>query len=1279
MRNLRFLLVACGLLLGGIGPPVLADWQPADGHKMHFPQLPNQAGWDVNASNPIVLADDWRCSQTGLIKDIHFWGSWMHGMDGQIISFTLSIHADIPANPPTIPYSRPGATLWERVIPITQVVVVPITTPMMEGWYDPSTGAWFANDHNMYYQYNVFLQEADWYPQDSGTIYWLNVSATLASPSAVKWGWKSTLNHWNDDAVWAQWGMLNWTDMREPPSFSQSLDLSFVINGGPEVIGACCYSDPGGANSLCVETTQNDCINNYGGVYQGDGTVCGGIQACCLSDGRCVDADSICCVNELGGTPQGDGTQCSAVEGCCMPDGSCMDLDPLCCAQLGGTPQGAGTSCSAVTIACCLTDGSCKDVDPLCCDDVGGTPSPWGAAVCLGDINGNGVDDACEMTDTCTYYKPKYLDYAPAGMPDFDQKQDNWKNPVSGAWSHCGPVALANCLWWFDSKFDTCTSPPPTVCNTYPLVDPYGLGDDHHSNNVMPFVDSMAKYCKTNQPGQSGTNVYDLAQGAKDWIDSVGLSGKYTIRVKAVERGVFGLEDIRREVLASQDVILLVGFWQDVGGGYCERIGGHFVTTAGICTDPLDSALCISDPFFDRNEGDPPPPHGAGIHNDAQFVSGPHGTIHHDKYGVIPTVCQWMTPPLFHIELAGYPINVGSVGNFVGQNQYDPAMVPIPPQPVPIHTVIEFAVIICPDTTPQPTGACCYQDALDDWRCVVTTADSCANHFFGVYEGDGTVCGGMQACCLPGGACVNADSICCVNELGGIPEGPGTACGNLQACCLPDNSCQNLDPLCCLELGGVPLGTGTQCTAPEACCLPGGSCNMLDPLCCQNMLGVPQGIGSICSFNTVVCCLPNGACANVDPLCCDDIGGTPSPWGAAACLGDGNGNGVDDACEIDTCTYYKSPYDDYAPAGMPDFDQKQDNWTSPLNGKWSWCGPVALANCIWWFDSKFESPTSPPPPAISDSYPLIPASVMWDDHDPRNVMPFVQALKPMCNTDGPWPGTMLADLENGFKSWINSAGMSDKYTTYVKLGPTFEEIRDSILACQDVILLLGFYELLPAEPSCQRIGGHYVTAAGVCQDEAAVCISDPYFDGNEGEPPVGMGHVPGVHNDAQFVSGPHGTVHHDKYHMMPIMPPNPCPSPAVFMMTDYPNQYADIAVFENQNPFQPTGPVVYNGGEIIVLVDAALIICPAEDCNCIPGDANGDAALNLADAVYVINYVFKGGPPPTPYPICSGDANCDCTVNLADAVYLINYVFKGGPAPCDCLTWLSLCGPPLRK
>lgn len=63
----------------------------------------------------------------------------------------------------------------------------------------------------------------------------------------------------------------------------------------------------------------------------------------------------------------------------------------------------------------------------------------------------------------------------------------------------------------------------------------------------------------------------------------------------------------------------------------------------------------------------------------------------------------------------------------------------------------------------------------------------------------------------------------------------------------------------------------------------------------------------------------------------------------------------------------------------------------------------------------------------------------------------------------------------------------------------------------------------------------------------------------------------------------------------------------------------------------------------------------------LPGDANSDNFVDVGDAVYIINFVFKGGP--APEPLTAGDANGDCTINVGDAVYIINYLFKGGDAP----------------
>jgi hypothetical protein len=75
------------------------------------------------------------------------------------------------------------------------------------------------------------------------------------------------------------------------------------------------------------------------------------------------------------------------------------------------------------------------------------------------------------------------------------------------------------------------------------------------------------------------------------------------------------------------------------------------------------------------------------------------------------------------------------------------------------------------------------------------------------------------------------------------------------------------------------------------------------------------------------------------------------------------------------------------------------------------------------------------------------------------------------------------------------------------------------------------------------------------------------------------------------------------------------------------------------------------------------MICPYPPYVC--GDCNGDSVINVADVVYLINYLFIGGPHPDP--LCTGDINADGLVNVTDVVYLINYLFIQGPAPSpDC-------------
>ncbi len=64
------------------------------------------------------------------------------------------------------------------------------------------------------------------------------------------------------------------------------------------------------------------------------------------------------------------------------------------------------------------------------------------------------------------------------------------------------------------------------------------------------------------------------------------------------------------------------------------------------------------------------------------------------------------------------------------------------------------------------------------------------------------------------------------------------------------------------------------------------------------------------------------------------------------------------------------------------------------------------------------------------------------------------------------------------------------------------------------------------------------------------------------------------------------------------------------------------------------------------------------------GDATGSGTIDIDDVVFLIAYIFSGGP--APVPVAAGDADCsDGSVDIDDVVYLINYIFSGGSEPCD--------------
>lgn len=72
------------------------------------------------------------------------------------------------------------------------------------------------------------------------------------------------------------------------------------------------------------------------------------------------------------------------------------------------------------------------------------------------------------------------------------------------------------------------------------------------------------------------------------------------------------------------------------------------------------------------------------------------------------------------------------------------------------------------------------------------------------------------------------------------------------------------------------------------------------------------------------------------------------------------------------------------------------------------------------------------------------------------------------------------------------------------------------------------------------------------------------------------------------------------------------------------------------------------------------------------GDPNDDGATNITDGIYLLNFLFLGGPGPT----CmeSADSNDDGEVNITDGIFILNFLFLGGPSPAPPGPATEPCG-----
>jgi hypothetical protein len=133
-----------------------------------------QSQWDTIDGEPnVIRADNWRCSATGLVTDIHWWGSYLFNNRGTdpIAGFEISIHANGPDN-------LPSQLLYREVFDFSNVNEQAFGAPV---------------NGEQVYEYKVYLSND--FTQYHNDIYWLDIVALTPDQKRwPMWGWHTAVN-----------------------------------------------------------------------------------------------------------------------------------------------------------------------------------------------------------------------------------------------------------------------------------------------------------------------------------------------------------------------------------------------------------------------------------------------------------------------------------------------------------------------------------------------------------------------------------------------------------------------------------------------------------------------------------------------------------------------------------------------------------------------------------------------------------------------------------------------------------------------------------------------------------------------------------------------------------------------------------------------------------------------------------------------------------------------------------------------------------------------------
>lgn len=869
-----------------------------------------------------VVADDWLCTNGEPITEVHFWGSYLSPNDEVhweqnnpgpplnplpstpgVQGFKLSFHADIPAGVDAeMPWSHPGELIQELGIDFDLIRErywdsVPHTNAAGEVWWE----------HKFYYVAKLekpFLQE-------EGTIYWLDVAALPRPGSNWMWGWETSKDHWNDNAV--RGDGMKWEAMGRPRSAFEDLPLgasyvvgdTFVTSGIPITVGEFQWS-----NGSWTDAGNTTVVNS--GMAGGAGKELN-VNNVNLHFGFDYPLDHIVLLfGEYGGNLN------IRINGVFKNFDNFVQIDGQ---SIGGVDiavtNGLGNDKGSLRLKGEIWEFALGGQE-LFIDNVEGKRkldmaflliTPDNIDYCEGDFDRDGDVDEADLDVFAADFGRDDCFYTGDCEGDFDYDGDQDGRDLS---------VLAED---YGRKDCPCVAPQP--CNdgnpcTIDFIDPDGQcrhrvkdcedGNPCTQDSCDPDTGRCLHEpicgacclpdatCKEIPPGECrelggvpepvGTRCRDT-----DCLATIGDFAWEDLNRNGIQdAGEPGLENVVVELFTCGTNTPIATTTTHGGGKYFFSMmpGDYylkFLLQPGFLFSPQDQG---SD---DAKDSDPDPGTGKTVcttvipgQNDMTWDAGmfkaqPGIDIEKSTNGEDADA-----PPGPSIPV-GEPVK----WEYVVKNTGDVPLTNVSLTDIQNGVMHTFPGPFAPaESRSLSIEGTATEGQYSNLGTATGTApdgtivsDEDLSHYLGIVR--------PQACCLPKGGCEETTPDVCVKQLGGIPQGPGTDCSTAQcpfaeACCYPDGSCDDWVRVHCAQDGGTPQGPGTDCSSTKclptlACCLPNGTCADLTKEECESAQGVPHQEGSNCQTvecpPTVACCLPDVGCVNHPQEICLQKGGDP--------------------------------------------------------------------------------------------------------------------------------------------------------------------------------------------------------------------------------------------------------------------------------------------------------------------------------------------------------------------------------------------------------------------